>query len=66
MSNALQYALKRGGRFLVCYGVAFILWALSVKISSYPVPEWFTPVVAAIINAIGKYIRDTLKLRVPF
>jgi hypothetical protein len=66
MNKALEYALKRGGRFLISYVLAFILWVISVKLSGIPVPEWLTPVVAAIISAIGKYIRDTIKLRVPF
>lgn len=66
MNRILELCLKRGGRFLVSYGLAFVLWIISVKLAGLPVPEWLTPVVAAIINAIGKYIRETIKLRVPF
>jgi hypothetical protein len=66
MYNPLLLAAKRFGRTLVGYAVAFVLWYLSIKISQLPVPEILVPVVAAIINAIGKYIRDTLKIRVPF
>jgi len=66
MNRTLELVLKRFGRFMSSYILAFVLWYVSVKLSGLPVPEYLTPVVAAVINAIGKYIRETLKLRVPF
>jgi hypothetical protein len=66
MSMILELCLKRGGRFLASYGLAFLLWLLASKLSGLQVPEYLTPVIAAIINAIGKYIRESLKIRVPF
>lgn len=66
MYKPFELAFKRAGRSLLAFAVAFVLWYLSIKISSLPVPEILMPIVAAIINAIGKYIRDTLKIRVPF
>jgi hypothetical protein len=66
MNKVLELCLKRGGRFLMSYALAFALWIISVKLGGLPVPEWLTPVVAAVISAIGKYIRETIKLRVPF
>ena len=66
MNRIIELCLKRGGRFLTSYGLAFILWIVALKLGQINIPEWLIPVVGAIINAIGKYIRETLKLRVPF
>jgi hypothetical protein len=66
MFTPLGLSAKRAGRYLVSYGIAFILWIIAGKLSGLQVPEYLTPVIAAIISAIGKYIRETLKMRVPF
>jgi uncharacterized membrane protein YvlD (DUF360 family) len=66
MNRILKLSLSRGGRFLTSYALAFALWIIAGKLSGLQVPEYLTPVIAAVINAIGKYIRETLKLRVPF
>jgi len=66
MNKILELCLKRAGRFIVSYGVGYLLWLLATTLSGLPVPAILTPVIAAIVNAIGKYIRETLKLRVPF
>lgn len=66
MNTPTVASIKRAGRYLFDYVLAFGLWYIACKLSSIPIPEIFQPVVAAIIAAIGKYIRDTLKLCVLF
>ena len=66
MFTPLGLSTKRAGRYLTSYAVAFGLWVLASKLSGLNVPEYLTPVIAAIVSAIGKYIRETLRMRVPF
>jgi len=66
MDRMVELSLKRGGRTLTGMLLAAALWTIALYLTNLPLPEWLMPVVGAIINAIGKYIRETLKLRVPF
>ena len=66
MENPITIAIKRFGRYLFSYALAILLEALVKWLSGIQFPPLIAPLIAGIISAIGKYIRETLKLRVPF
>ena len=59
-------ALTRLIRTLMAGGIAICLYLLIDFLAGIPVPKILVPLVTAVICAISKYIRDELKVNLPF
>lgn len=62
----IKRAFMRFVRYLTDCLVAIALLILVNELASLQVPEYFVPLIAGVIAAIMKFVRDKIKVNLPF
>lgn len=66
MFSSIKRALMRLLRTAADVAIAIALFLLIDWLSGLQIPVYFAPLITGIIAAIAKFIRDELKVKLPF